>query len=57
MEGNHTLHATQKNFAVTGHAECIFIDGCQREAIFGTVILEILVPIVKDGEALIGDEQ
>ncbi len=39
------------------HIECILIDGSQREAVLGTVIVEYLMRIVEAGESLIGNQQ
>ena len=51
MKRNHALYATQENFAIAGDAERILVDGCQRKPIFGAVILNMHVLIVKNGEA------
>ena len=57
MERNHALYASQKYFTVAGDTECIFVDGCQRETVFSTVIIKSLIFVVKDGEPFVGDEE
>ena len=57
MERNHALYASQKYFTVAGDTECIFVDGCQWETVFSTVIIKSLILVVKDGEPFVGDEQ
>ena len=57
MERNHSLRASQEYFSVTGHAKGILVDGSHWETVFGTVVQECLLPVVEDGEALVGDEQ
>ena len=57
VERNHTLYTTQENLTVTGYAERVLIDGCQREAVLGAVIVKIFIPVIKDGKTFVCDEQ
>ena len=51
------LRVAKKACEYIQDGECIFVDGCQREAVFGTVIIKSLIFVVEDGEPFVGDEQ
>ena len=57
MKGNHPLGAAQKDFAVAGDAQGIFVDGREREAVASVVVFSLVRVAVEDGEPLVGDEQ
>ena len=56
-ERNHALDAAQKYFSVMRYEQCVFVDGSQRESVFCTVVVKLLLRIVKLGESLIGNQQ
>ena len=39
------------------YEQCVFVDGSQRESVFCTVVVKLLLRIVKLGESLIGNQQ